>query len=299
MEALAESTWISSRQAADILGVHESSVKRWCNASRLNVSRTSGGHRRIQFSDLMNFVRSEGLECALSDFAPDEFSVWQAGELAQHGDLSAMADLFFQALFDGDVDRQERLLAYAATQGSTVVDILQYIFAPALRRIGSSWAASTLDTGDEHRMSGHILDCIAWLRRTFGREDEESRRAIVGCPTGETHTIGAEMVRALLESRGWRVVFLGADTPAEDLVHQREKFDASLMCLSVVPPRDVATASRVLESINRLDPDKQYDIVLGGGLRPKDMTLLNERAGQVVEWFDSLPAFDRWLAVAE
>lgn len=244
----------------------------------------------------MDFVRSEGLECSLADFAPDEFSVWQAGELAQHGDLSAMADLYFQSLHDGDVDRQEQLLAYTAAQGIAVVDILQYIFAPALRRIGSAWAASTLETGDEHRMSGHVLDCIAWLRRTFKRESDSAPFAVVGCPTGETHTIGAELVRALLESRGWRVVFLGADTPAEDLVHQRQKFDARLMCLSVVPPRDIATAARVLESINRLDPEKSYQIVLGGGVRPKDLSLLNERAGQSIEWFDSLPAFDRWLA---
>ncbi len=51
---------LSPKKAAKILGVSESSIKRWCDAGQIQILKTSGGHRRISIASLMDFARVQG-----------------------------------------------------------------------------------------------------------------------------------------------------------------------------------------------------------------------------------------------
>src|SRR5690606_13407436 len=53
------SRWVSLRRACDILGVDESTLRRWADTGRLRVYRTPGGHRRFSLSDLESMVEGE------------------------------------------------------------------------------------------------------------------------------------------------------------------------------------------------------------------------------------------------
>ena len=47
-------------QAADLLGVSVDTVRRWADAGRLKVLRTSGGQRLVDGADLARFLREQG-----------------------------------------------------------------------------------------------------------------------------------------------------------------------------------------------------------------------------------------------
>jgi len=51
--------WVSLRRACDILGVDESTLRRWADTGRLRVYRTPGGHRRFLLSDLESMVAGD------------------------------------------------------------------------------------------------------------------------------------------------------------------------------------------------------------------------------------------------
>jgi excisionase family DNA binding protein len=56
--------WLSLSEAAEILGVHPSTVRSWADQGRLPVHRTDGGHRRFKKSEVdlwMEAHRVEGL----------------------------------------------------------------------------------------------------------------------------------------------------------------------------------------------------------------------------------------------
>jgi excisionase family DNA binding protein len=44
--------WLSLKGAADLLGVHPSTVRKWSNDGKLPVYRTSGGHRRYKAHEI-------------------------------------------------------------------------------------------------------------------------------------------------------------------------------------------------------------------------------------------------------
>ncbi|MPZ48941.1 MAG: helix-turn-helix domain-containing protein [Dehalococcoidia bacterium] len=54
------SDWVTLRRACDVLGVDESTLRRWADAGRLRVYRTPGGHRRFSLSNLQEMVAGDG-----------------------------------------------------------------------------------------------------------------------------------------------------------------------------------------------------------------------------------------------
>jgi excisionase family DNA binding protein len=54
------SRWVTLGRACQILGVDESTLRRWADAGRLRVYRTPGGHRRFSLGNLEEMVSGEG-----------------------------------------------------------------------------------------------------------------------------------------------------------------------------------------------------------------------------------------------
>src|SRR5580765_8927179 len=51
--------WVSLRRACEILGVDESTLRRWADTGRLRSYRTPGGHRRFSLVNLEAMVSGE------------------------------------------------------------------------------------------------------------------------------------------------------------------------------------------------------------------------------------------------
>src|SRR5699024_9163160 len=71
---------LTSRQASALLGVHESSIKRWCDQGLLECSFTPGGHRRFAFDVMLDFARTSSLAPALLALDGFERSAWLGSE---------------------------------------------------------------------------------------------------------------------------------------------------------------------------------------------------------------------------
>ncbi len=53
------SRWVTLGRACEILGVDESTLRRWADAGRLRVYRTPGGHRRFSLGNLEDLVAGD------------------------------------------------------------------------------------------------------------------------------------------------------------------------------------------------------------------------------------------------
>ena len=60
----------TSSQVADLLGVSADTVRRWCDEGRLASTRTSGGHRMVEGSDLVDHLREHAKAFASEPVAP-------------------------------------------------------------------------------------------------------------------------------------------------------------------------------------------------------------------------------------
>ncbi len=295
---------LTTRQAAELLGIHASSVKRWCNADLLACEQTEGGHRRIRLHELLRFARTENHPCILFDFAPDEAAVWEGIEAARRGEgFGRLVGLLYGWLELSERERPERLLLFLLEMGFAPEQVFDELLGPVMHRVGASWADGVLTVGDEHRMTQALRDALlmAYISRRARRAprqttNEAAGTAIVGCAPGDDHEMGALMARFLLGERGWKVIYLGANVPVEDFVIQQVRHEASLIAIAMTPPHGPAEALAHVRTLARLyEPSHPCRLVLGGrllgGLSPE----LPETPFPEVSAFDSMLAFSDWL----
>lgn len=96
-----------------------------------------------------------------------------------------------------------------------IVDAVRDVLLPYQRMLGEQWEDGSRSVAHEHFASGlsreHLLRAIGADRDP--EPDDGRPRVIVACPPGERHDLGPLAFATLLHDDGWRVEFLGADTP--------------------------------------------------------------------------------------
>jgi hypothetical protein len=118
---------------------------------------------------------------------------------------------------------------------------------------------------------------------------------VAGAP-GNQHAVGPFLARLLLEARGWRVRYLGADVPADELAEQQRASSASLVCVSFGRPQvpaDAIRLSRQLAAAAAAGP--AFRLVMGGApLSPPlaSHEVIEPPFGVVMP---SMSAFEAWL----
>ncbi len=165
-----------------------------------------------------------------------------------------------------------------------IVATVREVLLPYLHLLGTQWEAGSRSVAHEHFASGlaraHLLTAIDADRAP---DPEDGRPCVlVACPPGERHDLGPLAFATLLHDAGWRVEFLGADTPLVTLARACQLARPDLVVVS-------GTRTTVLEARTsawrRLAQDTA--VVLGGaGATP-------ELAGTT-----GLPCLDPDVAVA-
>ena len=91
------------------------------------------------------------------------------------------------------------------------------LILPALAEIGRRWETDNTEVSQEHFASNLIRGRLLALARLWGRG--AGPLALLACAPGEQHDISLLAFGVLLRSHGWRILFLGADTPISTLKH--------------------------------------------------------------------------------
>jgi DNA-binding transcriptional MerR regulator len=91
--------------------------------------------------------------------------------------------------------------------------VLRETILPTLTQVGDDWREGRLDVSQEHFASHLIRGRLLGLARLWGRGG--GPLAVLACAPGERHDISLLAFGLVLRSHGWRILFLGADTPIE------------------------------------------------------------------------------------
>ncbi len=287
-----------------MLDVHNSSVKRWCNAGDLVTQTTEGGHRRIHLNDVLSFSSHRSIPTFLAPFTPYEAHVWTAvSQAAEGGTFERAIQLMLGWLDRGAMDRVVELLYVLGTNpGISRLDFIDRCIVGLMLRVGTEWREGRIRSGDEHLMSNAVIETLFRLRLEWFRDVSEDRSggrpgtALVGAIEGDNHHLGAMCVRLILESRGWRVRYLGPDVPVEEFSSMQRSLGAKLVCISFSPPAvgaDVLRAVRVLGDL--YDEQQPYSLALGGSVYDLPLLESGELPFQRFGSFRSAEEFDGWL----
>ncbi len=310
MERIPDRVALTSTETAELLDVHPSTVKRWCNDGELDSELTPGGHRRISIDAAMALARVRGIGTVLSPFHPYEPHVWTVlRAILDEGSYRELVVLAMQWVRRGEFERLEQLyLALGRIDSITFADFCDSAVRGLLSSVGYEWEKGRLRVGDEHMVTEAITGTLLALRREQMdvRASEQTTPlgackhgppvAVVGTMQGNRHSLGALCIRMLLERRGWGVYYPGPDVPMEDFAMIQRSREASLVCISLPPSGTLGDVTRSLsvlsEQYNRARP---YAVAFGG-LRPLSLEgAVHDAPFRSVAFLPSVGAFEEAL----
>ena len=109
--------------------------------------------------------------------------------------------------------------------------LLTNVVLPYLHELGSRWARGEVTVSQEHFASNLIRARLLGLAR--GWDAGGGKRALLACPAGERHDIGLIAFGLALRAQGWRITYVGSDTPTESLTHSTAQLGPDALVLAV------------------------------------------------------------------
>ncbi len=270
MERFNTDLYLTTSQVADLLEVHPSTVKRWCNEGELSFDKTDGGHRRIHLRDVLALTEARGLQTLLSPFAPYEGHVWTALNEAESGSFERVISLALGWLDRGHIDRMGSLFLELGRHPRIAFEsFCDDCIRGLMVQVGELWRTGQLRAGEEHMVTEMLVETLLRLRDegspTGVQAGPDSPAAVVGAMEGDRHHLASLCLRIILERRGWNVFYLGADVPVEDFAAIQSARSASLVCVSFAPPNTGADMQRCVRILSEFyTPGKGWSLALGG-----------------------------------
>lgn len=143
------------------------------------------------------------------------------------------------------------------------------VVLPALREIGARCDRGEMSIADEHFASNLIRARLLSLSRGWGASG--ARHAILACPPDEQHDLGLIVFGLVLRGLGWRITYLGGNTPTETIGQAAATLDPDAIVISAMEPIRI---ERETAQLKRLGGSHQ--VVLAG---PDDVTALADEIG--------------------
>jgi DNA-binding transcriptional MerR regulator len=244
------------------VGVNPELLRAWERRyGLLEPSRSAGGFRLYSDADVARIEQMKAhLERGLSAAEAARLVV-STGDAAPT--IPDTVPLFDSALVDlhralAEFDETEAHAALDRLLSSFGLDtVLREAMLPLLRELGESWARGETTIAQEHFTSNLIRGRLLALGRGWGRG--AGPHALLACPPGELHDLGLIVFGLALRNRGWRITFLGTDTPIETIRDTAEQISPQLVVLATLVPSRIGG---VLEEVRALTAD--WRVVLAG-----------------------------------
>lgn len=197
----------------------------------------------LTISQAVALLRSRSRSSALDDQAAER----NANRPERASRLSGLRDDIVRSLVGFDAGRADRAVEEAMALLSTE-DVCLQILQPALYEIGHRWARGEVDVSVEHFASGFVIRKIGAL---FNLSQPEVGRGplVSACLEGELHEIGLLLTSLFLSRRGYRIVYLGANLPLDDLLRAISRVRPLVVLLSASTPE---SAERLAGGVERV-----------------------------------------------
>jgi MerR family transcriptional regulator, light-induced transcriptional regulator len=141
--------------------------------------------------------------------------------------------------------------------------------APLIERVGTGWETGEMTIPQEH----FATECLSSFLSSKWRQlnsRKEGWTAILATLLGETHSLGLLMSAVVASLSNAKIIYLGLNTPIEDIIATTSKNNAELLCFSVSSGEKQDDPEDGLLQI-RKELGKKIKIVAGGRGTPESL----------------------------
>jgi excisionase family DNA binding protein len=256
---------VSTKEVAAMLQVTETTIKRWADGSVLPCVRTPGGHRKFLLKNVVEFAEANGYTVAGSQPPPMSQKQMERLQIGVHTqNYEKIAAVLREEALQADREGLTMLLLYLYKRHIPLPIVLDKVILPAFEEIGREWENGELGIDQEHAASHALTEALVRTAPEFHRKEPNKKSAVCACPEGELHELGLQGLAYSLECEGWRVHYLGGNSPLELISSTVRVGHPELVCISVTSVRH---RGELIEKLRKLASSvRTYDgkLLIGG-----------------------------------
>lgn len=259
--ALEQIKTFSPQELAQVIGVSESSVRRWVDGGLIDVTRTAGGHRRIPLDEALRFIRHQAMHIR----RPELLGLPDLQELPPEARDGTLTDeVLFHLLRQGEAARARGLLTYHYLSGMPLAALFDEVIGPALARFGELWRHGEEGIYLEHLATSLCFEAVSQIRMLIPAAPPQAPVALGGSAARDPYLLPSLMAATLLADLGFRTFNLGPDTPPAAFLHAAEQHRPDLVWVAVTAHLDAgqveAFGRELLEPLGA----RPVEVVVGG-----------------------------------
>lgn len=257
--------YFNSEEAARILNVNVSSIKRWTEDGTLECVKTAGGHRKFTMQHLVKFLEEHKTKTSRANLFPIESE--QDLEINTHilkADFEFLIDYVLEQSRLCHRDRVLRVFNGLYLAQHPLHEFYDQLVTPALHRNGDLWERGEISIIEEHFSTQTIRDCLIRLQGIIQLPAEKIGTAFCLIMSQELHDIAIKMVDHVLELKGYKILFSGQMTPSMKIEKIFEVYKPDRVYISSTTDADANFAQAEFDKICYIAQAHNARVYVGG-----------------------------------
>lgn len=247
---------LTLHEAAAVVGCHYQTLYRRVRSGELP-AMVVGGTYRIQRTDLDSWLNGRDVRRGAVPHRTTR-------------NWSQLSATLIDTLLDGDTKTARQQADRLLDNGVTVTELCDHLYGPTLTRVGELWLAGEITVAQEHRASRIVEGLLDRATARAGKSGPRVGCVVVAAPVGDRHALAPQMVAAGLHAEGFRVNYLGADLPVEEIVQFAKREVADFVALSC----SVADHTGLSKALSALSAEGIPTLIGGSGIGSREALAL-------------------------
>jgi len=257
--------YFNSIEAANVLNVNVSTIKRWTQEGKLKCVKTAGGHRKFTMQHLAEFLESNKTKISKANLYPVENE--DDLNISSHvlkRDYEFLIQHTLEQALQCNRDNVQRVLNGFYMGQIPLYEIYDKLVTPVMHRVGELWESGSIGVAEEHFSTQTIRDCLIRLQGSLHLPSGNNGSAFCLIMSSELHDIALKMVDHVLELRGVKVYYSGQMTPSIKIeqVFKKYRMDRVYISSTVVENQNLAQAE--FDKICYISAENNSRVYVGG-----------------------------------
>ena len=177
---------------------------------------------------------------------------------------------YLQKLSDYVFEYEDEKIAQLAkdylNEGYPALDAIMDGLVDGMKRAGDMFQKDEYFVTDILLCSDAMENALEVLRPCLEKKDISSgHKIVIGVIEGDTHDIGKNLVKTMLQTEGFEVIDLGRDVPVNEFVSTAVKENAEIIAMSTLMTTTMPNMRRVIEKLENENMRSKFKIMIGGG----------------------------------
>lgn len=185
--------------------------------------------------------------------------------------MTVSKEELLKRLSDGVLDMEEEDVIEAANEyveaGYPILEGIMQGLVDGMNRASELFDEEEYFVTDILLCSDAMYEGLAILRPHLPADEAEKSKpkGVIGVVEGDTHDIGKNLVKIMLETAGFDMIDLGRDVPLQNFVDKAKEVNAAFVCMSTLMTTTMGGMKTVVELLKEAGIREDVKVVIGGG----------------------------------